>query len=172
MDAFYASVEERDNPTLRGKPLAVGGSERRGVVCSASYAARQFGVRSAQPGFKAKQLCPELIFVKPDFEKYKRASDIIRDIFHEYTDLVEPLSLDEAYLDITKNKFEISSALMIAEEIRQKIYQQTQLTASAGVSFISRQASATPGEYASDRSRPLASGLVARISSFPGFGCS
>ena len=135
MDAFYASVEERDNPALRGKPLAVGGSERRGVVCSASYAARKFGVRSAQPGFKAKRLCPELIFVKPDFEKYKEASNIIRDIFYEYTDLVEPLSLDEAYLDITENKFGLSSALMIAEEIRQKIYQQTQLTASAGVSY-------------------------------------
>ncbi len=135
MDAFYASVEERDNPALRGKPLAVGGSEKRGVVCSASYAARQFGVRSAQPGFKAKQLCPDIIFVKPDFAKYKETSVIIRDIFYEYTDLVEPLSLDEAYLDITKNKYEISSALMIAEEIRQKIYQQTQLTASAGVSY-------------------------------------
>lgn len=135
MDAFYASVEERDDPSLRGKPLAVGGAERRGVVCSASYAARKFGVRSAQPGFKAKQLCPDLIFVRPDFEKYKEASNIIRDIFYEYTDLVEPLSLDEAYLDITENKFGISSALMIAEEIRQKIYQQTQLTASAGVSY-------------------------------------
>lgn len=135
MDAFYASVEERDNPALRGKPLAVGGSERRGVVCSASYAARKFGVRSAQPGFKAKRLCPELIFVRPDFAKYKEASDIIRDIFHEYTDLVEPLSLDEAYLDITENKFGLNSALMIAEEIRQKIFQQTQLTASAGVSY-------------------------------------
>lgn len=135
MDAFYASVEERDNPALRGKPLAVGGAERRGVVCSASYAARKFGVRSAQPGFKAKQLCPEIIFVRPDFEKYKAASDIIRDIFYEYTDLVEPLSLDEAYLDITENKFGLSSALMIAEEIRQKIFQQTQLTASAGVSY-------------------------------------
>ena len=90
MDAFYASVEERDNPALRGKPLAVGGSERRGVVCSASYAARKFGVRSAQPGFKAKRLCPELIFVKPDFEKYKEASNIIRDISVSYTHLTLP----------------------------------------------------------------------------------
>lgn len=135
MDAFFASVEQRDNPNLRGKPLAVGGSERRGVVCSASYEARKFGVRSAQPGYKAKQLCPELLFVKPDFEKYKTASNIIRDIFNEYTDLVEPLSLDEAYLDITENKLRLSSPLMIAEEIRQKIYQQTGLTASAGISY-------------------------------------
>lgn len=135
MDAFYASVEQRDDPSLIGKPIAVGGSERRGVVCSASYEAREFGVRSAQPGFKAKRLCPNLIFVRPDFEKYKTASNIIRDIFHEYTDLVEPLSLDEAYLDITENKMGLSSALMIAEEIRQKIFQQTALTASAGVSY-------------------------------------
>lgn len=135
MDAFYASVEQRDNPSLKGKPIAVGGSERRGVVCSASYAARKFGVRSAQPGFKAKQLCSELIFVKPDFDKYRAASNIIRDIFHEYTDLVEPLSLDEAYLDITENKYGLNSALRIAEEIRQKIFQKTQLTASAGVSY-------------------------------------
>ncbi len=135
MDAFYASVEQRDNPALIGKPIAVGGSERRGVVCSANYAARKFGVRSAQPGFKAKRLCPELIFVRPDFDKYRDASNIIREVFHEYTDLVEPLSLDEAYLDITENKFGLSSALMIAEEIRQKIFQQTQLTASAGVSY-------------------------------------
>ena len=135
MDAFYASVEQRDNPSLRGKPVAVGGSEKRGVVCSASYEARKFGVRSAQPGFKAKQKCHEIIFVKPDFEKYKAASEIIRSIFYEYTDLVEPLSLDEAYLDITENKMGIGSALMIAEEIRQKIFQRTQLTASAGVSY-------------------------------------
>jgi len=135
MDAFYASVEQRDNPSLKGRPVAVGGSERRGVVCSASYEARKFGVRSAQPGFKAKQLCNDIVFVKPDFNKYRKASDIIRSIFYEYTDLVEPLSLDEAYLDITENKMGISSALMIAEEIRQKIFQQTDLTASAGVSY-------------------------------------
>ena len=135
MDAFYASVEQRDNPDLRGRPVAVGGSERRGVVCSASYEARQFGVRSAQPGFKAKQLCNNIVFVKPDFDKYREASEIIRGIFFEYTDLVEPLSLDEAYLDITENKMGISSALMIAEEIRQKIFQRTGLTASAGVSY-------------------------------------
>ncbi len=135
MDAFYASVEQRDNPSIQGKPVAVGGSERRGVVCSASYEARKFGVRSAQPGYKAKQLCHELIFVKPDFNKYREASNIIRDVFNEYTDLVEPLSLDEAYLDITENKIGIGSSLMIAEEIRQKIFQRTALTASAGVSY-------------------------------------
>jgi len=135
MDAFYASVEQRDDPSLRGRPVAVGGSERRGVVCSASYEARKFGVRSAQPGFKAKQLRNDIVFVKPDFIKYQEASEVIRNIFYEYTDLVEPLSLDEAYLDITENKMGISSALMIAEEIRQKIFQQTKLTASAGVSY-------------------------------------
>jgi len=135
MDAFYASVEQRDNPALIGKPIAVGGSERRGVVCSASYEARLFGVRSAQSGFKASALCPNLIFVKPDFSKYREASRIIREIFSEYTDLVEPLSLDEAYLDVTVNKYELSSPIIIAEEIRQLIFQRTGLTASAGVSY-------------------------------------
>jgi len=135
MDAFYASVEVRDNPSLLGKPIAVGGSERRGVVCSASYEARAFGVRSAQSGYKAASLCPNLIFVKPDFKKYHEASRIIREIFFEYTDLVEPLSLDEAYLDVTTNKMELSSPVIIAEEIRQLIFQRTGLTASAGVSY-------------------------------------
>ena len=135
MDAFYASIEQRDDPSLLGKPVAVGGSEKRGVVASASYEARQFGVRSAMPSVTAKRLCPDLIFVKHRFPVYKEASRQIRDIFHEYTDLVEPLSLDEAYLDVTENKTGMPSATIIAGEIRQKIFEKTQLTASAGISF-------------------------------------
>lgn len=135
MDAFYASVEQRDHPSWRGKPLVAGCSSVRGVVCSASYEARQFGVRSAMPGSKAKRLCPDLIFAPLRFEVYKEVSQQIRAIFHEYTDLVEPLSLDEAYLDITENKKGIRSGTIIANEIRQRIFEETQLTASAGVSF-------------------------------------
>ncbi len=104
MDAFYASVEQLDNPELRGKPIAVGGGRQRGVVAAASYEARKFGVRSAISGVKAKKLCPHLIFIKPRFERYREISKQIRQIFYEYTDLVEPLSLDEAYLDVTENK--------------------------------------------------------------------
>ncbi|WP_294736690.1 DNA polymerase IV [uncultured Flavobacterium sp.] len=144
MDAFYASVEQRDNPELLGKPIAVGGGEARGVVAAASYEARKFGVRSATSGYLAKKRCPELIFVKPRFDRYSEISQIIRSIFLEYTDLVEPLSLDEAYLDVTKNKKGISSATMIAYEIRQRIFEETGLTASAGVStnkFIAKIAS-------------------------------
>lgn len=135
MDAFYASVEQRDNPELRGKPTAVGGAGRRGVVASASYEARRYGVRSAMPGIMARRLCPEIIFVKSHFDVYKQVSRQIRDIFYEYTDLVEPLSLDEAYLDVTENKIGMPSATIIAEEIRRRIRETTQLTASAGVSF-------------------------------------
>lgn len=135
MDAFFASVEQRDNPELQGKPVAVGGGGKRGVVASASYEARKFGVRSAMPGFKAVKLCPEIIFVRSRFEVYKTVSQQIRQIFLEYTDLVEPLSLDEAYLDVTSNKMEIPSATLIATEIRKKIFDTTKLTASAGVSF-------------------------------------
>ena len=135
MDAFFASVEQRDNPELRGKPVAVGGSGRRGVVAAASYEARVYGVHSALPGFKAARLCPQLIFVKPRFAVYKEVSLQIRAIFQEYTDLVEPLSLDEAYLDVTENKKGIASAARIAGEIRARIAQETGLTASAGVSF-------------------------------------
>lgn len=135
MDAFYASVEQRDHPELRGKPVAVGGAGLRGVVASASYEARQFGVRSAMPSVTAQRLCPGLLFVKSRFDVYKEVSDQIRAIFHDYTDLVEPLSLDEAYLDVSENKKGMPSATMIAEEIRRRIEQETQLTASAGVSF-------------------------------------
>ncbi|WP_422931655.1 DNA polymerase IV [Singulisphaera sp. PoT] len=135
MDAFYASVEQRDDPELRGKPVAVGGSRERGVVAAASYEARRFGVRSAMPSVTAKRKCPDLIFVKPRFDVYKAVSQQIRAIFAEYTSLIEPLSLDEAYLDVTENRKAIPSATQIAEEIRAKIRAETGLTASAGVSY-------------------------------------
>lgn len=135
MDAFFASVEQRDNPELRGKPIAVGGSSERGVVAAASYEARKFGVRSAMSSFKAKQICPQLIFVKHRFDVYKKVSSQIMEIFKSYTDFVEPLSLDEAYLDVTENNFGMKSATLIAQEIRVKIFEKTQLTASAGISF-------------------------------------
>lgn len=135
MDAFYASVEQRDNPELRGKPVAVGGSRERGVVAAASYEARKFGVRSAMASVTAKRKCPELIFVRPRFEVYRQVSHQIRDIFADYTPLIEPLSLDEAYLDVTENLKGIESATQIAEEIRARIKAVTQLTASAGVSY-------------------------------------
>jgi len=135
MDAFYASVEQRDNPELRGKPVAVGGSRERGVVAAASYEARKFGVRSAMPSVTAKRKCPELIFVKPRFDVYRSVSHQIRAIFAEYTPLIEPLSLDEAYLDVTENLKAMPSATEIAEEIRAKIRSETGLTASAGVSY-------------------------------------
>lgn len=144
MDAFYASVEQLDNPELKGKPIAVGGSEIRGVVSAASYEARKFGVRSAISGVKAKSLCPNLIFVKPRFDRYTEISKKIRKIFHEYTDLVEPLSLDEAYLDVTQNKKGNPSATLLAQEIRKRIFQETGLTASAGISvnkFVAKIAS-------------------------------
>ena len=144
MDAFFASVEQRDNPELRGKPIAVGGGSERGVVAAASYEARPFGVRSAMSGRQAKKLCPELIFVSSNFDRYKEASNQIREVFYEYTDLVEPLSLDEAYLDVTENKKGMVSASQIASEIRQKIHAKTQLTASAGISinkFLAKVAS-------------------------------
>ena len=135
MDAFFASVEQRDNPELRGKPIAVGGSKMRGVVAAASYEARVFGVRSAMPSVTAKRLCPNLIFVKSNFDKYREVSEQIREIFYSYTDLVEPLSLDEAYLDVTQTKRGPASATLIAQSIRREIRETTQLTASAGVSF-------------------------------------
>ncbi len=135
MDAFYASVEQRDNPELRGKPVAVGGSRERGVVAAASYEARKFGVYSAMPSITAKRKCPDLIFVKPRFDAYKAISLQIRDIFAEYTPIIEPLSFDEAYLDVTENLKGIVSATQIAEEIRARIRAETELTASAGVSY-------------------------------------
>lgn len=134
MDAFYASVEQMDHPELRGKPVAVGGSEIRGVVSAASYEARVFGVRSAISGVLAKKYCPDLIFVRPRFDRYKEISRKIQAIFYEYTDLVEPLSLDEAYLDVTHNKKGNPSASLIAKEIRDRIFKEVGLTASAGIS--------------------------------------
>jgi DNA polymerase-4 len=146
MDAFYASVEQRDNPAYRNKPIAVGGmpTGRGGVVATASYEARKFGVRSAMPSRQAKERCPDLIFVKPRFEAYKAVSVHVREIFSRYTDLIEPLSLDEAYLDVTQDKLGIGSAIDIAKQIRQAISSELQLTASAGVSinkFVAKIAS-------------------------------
>ena len=144
MDAFYASVEQLDNPELRGKPIAVGGTSKRGLVSAASYEARKFGVRSAMSSVIARQNCPDLIFVKSNFKRYHEVSDQIRKIFYEYTDKVEPLSLDEAYLDVTENKKGNPSASLIAKEIRKKIKEVTGLNASAGIStnkFIAKVAS-------------------------------
>lgn len=134
MDAFYASVEQLDNSELRGKPLAVGGIGKRGVVAAASYEARKFGVHSAMSSKLARERCPELIFVRARFDRYREISQKIREIFYEYTELVEPLSLDEAYLDVTENKKGNPSATLIAKEIRAKIKEKTGLTASAGIS--------------------------------------
>ena len=135
MDAFYASVEQRDDPELRGKPVAVGGARERGVVAAASYEARKFGVRSAMPSVTARRKCADLIFVKPRFDVYRAVSHQIRAIFAEYTPLIEPLSLDEAYLDVTENRKAMASATAIAEQIRARILAETSLTASAGVSY-------------------------------------
>ncbi|MGM0546237.1 MAG: DNA polymerase IV [Bacteroidota bacterium] len=145
MDAFYASVEQRDFPEYRGKPLIVGGSpEGRGVVAAASYEVRKFGVHSAMPAAKAIRLCPHAVFVKPRFEVYRKVSEQIRKIFFEFTDLVEPLSLDEAYLDVTENHINLPSATLIAKKIRKRIKDKTRLTASAGVAhnkFLAKVAS-------------------------------
>lgn len=144
MDAFYASVEQLDFPELKGKPIAVGGSGHRGVVAAASYEARVFGVRSAMPGVLAQKKCPALIFRRPRFERYKEISSKIRTIFAEYTDLIEPLALDEAFLDVSENKKGNPSATLIAGEIRQRIWEETKLTASAGISvnkFLAKVAS-------------------------------
>ncbi len=149
MDAFFASVEQRDNPELRGKPVAVGGSGGRGVVAAASYEARKFGVRSAMPSVTAKRLCPDLIFVRHRFDAYKEASAKIREIFRYFTPHVEPLSLDEAYLDVTDDIRGIGSATRIAELIREKIKDETDLTASAGVSYNKFIA-----KLASDQNKP------------------
>lgn len=135
MDAFFASVEQRDNPELKGKPIAVGGSKERGVVAAASYEARKYGVRSAMPSKQAYERCPHIIFVPPNFQRYKEVSNQVMAIFREFTDVIEPMSLDEAYLDVTENKKGIPSATLIAKEIRARIFEETQLTASAGISF-------------------------------------
>lgn len=149
MDAFFASVEQRDNPALRGLPVAVGGSSRRGVVAAASYEARTFGVRSAMPSVTALRRCPDLVFVKPRFDVYQQVSRQIRQVFARHTDAIEPLSLDEAYLDVTENKLGISSATKIAEMIRADIALETGLTASAGVSYNKFIA-----KLASDQNKP------------------
>jgi len=148
MDAFYASVEQRDNPELKGKPVAVGGGHR-GVVAAASYEARKYGVRSAMPSVTAKRRCAELVFVKPRFDVYRAVSQQIREIFADYTDLIEPLSLDEAYLDVTEDRRGLGSARAIAEEIRARIKAETGLTASAGVSYCKFIA-----KLASDQNKP------------------
>ena len=135
MDAFYASVEQRDNPLLKGKPVAVGHAGKRGVVAAASYEARRFGVHSAMSSKKAKELCPELIFVPGRMDVYKSISAEIHEIFHEYTDIVEPISYDEAFLDVTENKKGIELAVDIAKEIKTKIKNRLNLVASAGVSY-------------------------------------
>lgn len=149
MDAFFASVEQRDNPALRGKPVAVGGSAQRGVVAAASYEARVFGVRSAMPSVTAKRRCPQLVFVKPRFDVYKAVSRQIREVFARYTDLIEPLSLDEAYLDVTRDKQAVGSAIRVARRIRQEILAETGLTASAGISYNKFLA-----KIASDQNKP------------------
>ena len=135
MDAFYASVEQRDDPALRGRPLAVGGSRERGVVAAASYEARAFGVRSAMPSVTARRLCPDLMFVKPRFDVYRAISDEIRTVFAEHTDLIEPVALDEAYLDVTENHQGLPTATDVARAIRAAILARTGLVASAGVSY-------------------------------------
>ena len=135
MDAFYASVEQRDNPELRGKPVAVGHAEERGVVAAASYEARRFGVRSAMSSQKAKRLCPQLVFIPGRMDVYKSVSRQIHEIFHEYTDVIEPISLDEAFLDVTENKPGIPLAVDIAKEIKRKVRERLSLVASAGVSY-------------------------------------
>jgi len=135
MDAFYASVEQRDHPEYRGKAIAVGRDESRGVVSTASYEARKYGVRSAMPSTRARELCPNLIFVPGRMAVYKEISAQIHEIFREYTDIIEPLSIDEAFLDVTHNKKNIELASDIAREIKEKIKVRTQLTASAGISF-------------------------------------
>jgi DNA polymerase-4 len=144
MDAFYASVEQRDDPSLRGKPVVVAWRGARSVVCAASYEARKFGVRSAMPAVRAERLCPQAIFVQPDFPRYKAVSRQIRQIFARHTDLIEPLSLDEAYLDVTVTKTHMPSATATAQAIRAAIREETQLTASAGVApnkFLAKIAS-------------------------------
>jgi DNA polymerase IV len=150
MDAFYASVEQRDNPELRGQPVAVGGMSERGVVAAASYEARRFGIRSAMPSVTARRRCAELLFVKPRFDVYRAVSRQIREIFAEFTSLIEPLALDEAYLDVSENRKGIPTATKIAEQIRERIHAETGLTASAGVSYNKFLAKMASGERKPD----------------------
>ncbi|MVN75085.1 DNA polymerase IV [Hymenobacter sp. HMF4947] len=176
MDAFYASVEQRDDPALRGRPLAVGGTRERGVVMAASYEARQYGVRSAMPASTARRLCPELLFVPPRFEVYKEVSGQIREIFAEYTPLIEPVALDEAYLDVTHNLQHEPLASKIAQAIRAQILARTQLTASAGVSynkFLAKLASdfrKPNGQYVIPPGRGLAFVEALAVGQFHGIG--
>src|SRR6267154_2666465 len=144
MDAFYASVEQRDDPRLRGKPVVVAWRGNRSVICAASYEARRFGVRSAMPAIRAERLCPNAVFLPPDFPRYRAVSRLAREIFQRHTDLVEPLSLDEAYLDVTENKTDLPTATQVARSIRAEIRTELQLTASAGVApnkFLAKIAS-------------------------------
>jgi DNA polymerase IV len=144
MDAFYASVEQRDDPQLRGKPVIVAWRGSRSVVCAASYEARAFGVRSAMPAIRAERLCPDAVFVAPDFTRYRAVSRDVRNIFQRHTDLIEPLSLDQAYLDVTENKTGLPTATLVARTIREQIRQELNLTASAGVApnkFLAKLAS-------------------------------
>ncbi|HTV05719.1 MAG TPA: DNA polymerase IV [Acidobacteriaceae bacterium] len=144
MDAFYASVEQRDDPRLRGRPVVVAWKGNRSVVCAASYEARAFGVRSAMPALRAERLCPEAVFIPPDFPRYRAVSHLVRDIFKRHTDLIEPLSLDEAYLDVSENKTGLPTATRVAKAIRQQIHDELSLTASAGVApnkFLAKIAS-------------------------------
>ena len=144
MDAFYASVEQRDDPSLRGKPVVVAWKGKRSVVCAASYEARRYGVRSAMPAVSAERLCPEAVFIPPDFARYKTASQAVREIFQRHTDAIEPLSLDEAYLDVTENKMRLPTATLVAKTIRQQIREELNLTASAGIApnkFLAKLAS-------------------------------
>src|SRR3989454_8355147 len=144
MDAFYASVEQRDNPAFRGKPVIVAWQAKRSVVCAASYEARAFGVRSAMPAIRAERLCPQAVFMPPDFTRYRAVSQDVREIFKRHTDLIEPLSLDEAYLDVTENKTGLPTATLVARTIREQIRQELNLTASAGVApnkFLAKLAS-------------------------------
>src|SRR5271169_5400021 len=144
MDAFYASVEQRDDPQLRGKPVIVAWLGNRSVVCAASYEARSFGVHSAMPARRAERLCPDAVFVPPDFTRYRQVSRSVREIFQHHTDLIEPLSLDEAYLDVTENKTGLATATLVARTIREQIREELNLTASAGVApnkFLAKLAS-------------------------------
>jgi DNA polymerase IV len=144
MDAFYSSVEQRDKPELRGKPVIVAWQAKRSVVCAASYQARAFGVRSAMPAVRAERLCPQAIFVAPDFTRYRAVSRAVHEIFKRHTDLIEPLSLDEAYLDVTQNKTGLPTATLVARTIREQIRQELNLTASAGVAPSKFLASSLP----------------------------